>query len=52
MLSLGYNASHFLIIFFGKLIKNSYNANKNLKKLQVEAKLSNLRMALVSFKNM
>ena len=46
-LSLGCNASHFLIIFSKKLIKNTYNANKNLKKLHLEAKISNFRMALV-----
>ena len=51
-LSLGCNTSDFLIIFFKKLIKNSCNANKNLKKLHLEAKFSNLRMALVPFKNL
>ena len=34
------------------LIKNSCNANKNLKKLHLEAKFSNFRMALVPFKNL
>ena len=33
-------------------IKNSCNANKNLKKLHLEAKLSNFKMALVPFKNL
>ena len=51
-LSLGCNASDFLMKYFQKLIKNSCNANKNLKKLHLEAKLSNLRMALVPFKNL
>ena len=51
-LSLGCNTSDFLIIFFKKLIKNSCNANKNLKKLHLEAKFSNFRMALVPFKNL
>jgi len=37
---------------FWKLIKNSYNANKNLKILHLEAKFSNFRMALVPFKNL
>ena len=50
-LSIGCNFSHFLIIFFWKLIKNSYNANKNLKKLHLEAKFSNFRMALVITQN-
>ena len=31
-LSLGCNASHFLMIYFWRLIKNSYSTNKNLKK--------------------
>ena len=31
-LSLGCNASHFLMIYFWRLIKNRYSTNKNLKK--------------------
>ena len=32
-LSLGCNTSHYLMIFLWKVIKNSYSAIKNLKKL-------------------
>ena len=43
-LSLGCNTSHYLVIFLWKLIKNSYSAIKNLKKLWLQAKFSNFWM--------
>ena len=39
------------MIFLWKLIKNSYNAIKNLKKLWLQAKYSNFWMPLVPIKN-
>ena len=51
-LSLGCNISQFLLIFFGKLILNSYNANKNLEKLYLWTKFSNFQMTFVSFKKL
>ena len=50
-LSLGCNTSHYLMIFLWKLIKNSYSAIKNLKKLWLQAKFSNFWMPLVPIKN-
>ena len=50
-LSLGCNTSHYLVIFLWKLIKNSYSAIKNLKKLWLQAKFSNFWMPLVPIKN-
>ena len=50
-LSLGCNTSHYLVIFLWKLIKNSYSAIKNLKKLWLQAKFSNFWMQLVPIKN-
>ena len=50
-LSLGCNTSHNLMIFLWKLIKNSYSAIKNLKKLWLQAKFSNFWMPLVPIKN-
>ena len=50
-LSLGCNTSHYLMIFLWKLIKNSYSAIKNLKKLWLQAKFSNFWMQLVLIKN-
>ena len=50
-LSLGCNTSHFLMIFLWKVIKNSYYAIKNLKKLWLQAKFSNFWMQLVLIKN-
>ena len=50
-LGLGCNASHNLMIFLWKLIKNSYSAIKNLKKMWLQAKFSNFWMQLVPIKN-
>ena len=50
-ISLGYNNSHNLMLFLWKLIKNSYSAIKNLKKLWLQAKFSNFWMPLVPIKN-
>ena len=50
-LSLGCNTSHNLMIFLWKLIKNSYSAIKNLKKLWLQAKFSNFCLPLVPIKN-
>ena len=50
-LSLGCNTSHYLMIFLWKVIKNSYSAIKNLKKLWLQAKFSNFWMQLVLIKN-
>ena len=50
-LSLGCNTSHYLVIFLWKLTKNSYSAIKNLKKLWLQGKFSNVWMPLVPIKN-
>ena len=50
-LCLGCNTSHYLMIFLWKLIKNSYSAIKNPKKLWLQAKFSNFWMQLVPIKN-
>ena len=50
-LSLGWNTSHNLMIFLWKIIKNTYSAIKNLKKLWLQAKFSNFWMQLVLIKN-
>ena len=50
-LSLGCNTSHYLMIFLWKLIKNSYNAIKNLTKLWLQAKFSNFWLPLVPIEN-
>ena len=50
-LCLGCNIGQFLMIFLWKLIKNSYSAIKNLKKLWLQAKFSNFWMPLVPIKN-
>ena len=50
-LCLGWNISLYLMIFLWKLIKNSYSAIKNLKKLWLQTKFSNFWMQLVLIKN-
>ena len=50
-LSPGFNTSHYLVFFLWKLIKNSYRAIKDFKKMWLQAKFSNSWMPLVPIKN-